>query len=254
MFCPNSLTELTLEFSKAFNHPLIPPLPKLLSQISTSSSTHFYGAVVRAKDMVPVYHDAIIWLLKRDLLAALHLRVRIVATVALKDKVRMRRELARARRERIRRRSMSAARRAPRARRGSAGAHSEGAAPGDAADASPVDYWMSMSPKSARRQARAMSPPAPARGGRRERSLSVLYHLDEKRGAPGEDEDEDEDVFLEDDLEVASMDTDEARAQAWDEARPSMIADPARATPLERQWLAAMSEGKDPSIARRFQQ
>ena len=195
-----------------------------------------------------MYHDVVVWLLKRDLLVALHLRVRVVATATLKEKVRVRRELARARREGIRRRSMSVGRRG--ARRPSESRNSEGAP-----DSSPVDYWMSMSPKSARRQARHMSPPPPA-GKRRERSLSVLYGLKEidVEKAKGEYEYEDEDVFLDEDQEVASLDTDEARAQAWDEARPSTIADPARATALEREWLAAMSDGKDASIARRFEQ
>ncbi|KIP08241.1 hypothetical protein PHLGIDRAFT_104650 [Phlebiopsis gigantea 11061_1 CR5-6] len=243
---PAPLSALSAEFSQAFTHPSIPPLPKILSQISTSNGTHFYGAVVRTKDMLAAYHDVVVWLLKRDLLVALHLRVRIVATAALKEKVRVRRELARAHRESIRRRSMSVGRRG--ARRASESKGSEGAP-----DSSPVDYWMSMSPKSARRQARHMSP-APTVAKRRERSLSVLYGLKEiEGGIKVEYEYDDEDVFLDEDQEVASLDTDEARTQAWDEARPSMIADPARATPLEREWLAAMSEGKDASIARRFQ-
>ena len=105
----------------------------------------------------------LLWLLKRDLLVTLHLRVRVVATVALKDKVRLKRELSRARREGLRRRSMSIGARRARvddgaaARRSSESKGSEGAP-----DSSPVDYWMSMSPKSARRQARHMSPPPPA--------------------------------------------------------------------------------------------
>lgn len=201
--------------------------------------------------MVASYHDVIIWLLKRDLLVTLHLRVRIVATIELKEKVRMKRELARARRERIRRRSMSV-----NGRKATRDTESKGSEGGP--DSSPVDYWMSMSPKSARRQARQISPST--RSGRRERSLSVLYGLreKEKKGGEGEgdgfDEEDEDDFFFDEDLEVASLDTDEARTQAWNEASPSLIADPARATPLERQWLAGMSEGKDASIARRFQQ
>ena len=237
--------------------------------------------------MIQFYHDVVVWLLKRDLLVTLHLRVRIVATIELKEKVRVKRELARARRERIRRRSGSVNGRkglldvvaagagsgsgsgvgggnngatGVKPRRDSESKASDGGAP----DSSPVEYWMSMSPKSARRQARRISMSPSARSGttRRERSLSLLYGLAEKDKRQGgregfeeeEEEEEEEDVFLDEEMDVASLDTDEARAQAWDEARPSLISDPARATPLERQWLAAMSEGKDASIARRFQQ
>lgn len=40
---------------------------------------------------------------------------------------------------------------------------------------------------------------------------------------------------------------------AEDTVSPSMISDPGTASPLERKWLAAMSEGKDEYIARRFE-
>ena len=33
----------------------------------------------------------------------------------------------------------------------------------------------------------------------------------------------------------------------------TMISDPARATPLERRWLAGMSEGKEPHLVRQFE-
>lgn len=197
--------------------------------------------------MLPLYHDVVIWMLKRDLLITLHLRVRIVATADLKEKVRMKRELARARRERIRSRSLSASGQRilqegdikMRDRRDSESKASEGP------DSSPIEYWMSMSPKSARRQARQMSPPPKTR--KRDRSLSLLYGFPDKPGAI--EEEEDDGLLYDDDFESGA---DEARAQ-WDESRHSMIPDPARATPLERLWLAAMSDGKDVHIARRFE-
>lgn len=40
---------------------------------------------------------------------------------------------------------------------------------------------------------------------------------------------------------------------AEDTVSPSMISDPGTASPLERRWLAAMSEGKDEHIAKRFE-
>ena len=35
---------------------------------------------------------------------------------------------------------------------------------------------------------------------------------------------------------------------------PTLISDPGTASPLERRWLAAMSEGKEEHITRRFEQ
>jgi len=34
---------------------------------------------------------------------------------------------------------------------------------------------------------------------------------------------------------------------------PSMINDPGKATPMQRRWLSAMSDGKEPAIAKRFE-
>jgi hypothetical protein len=39
-----------------------------------------------------------------------------------------------------------------------------------------------------------------------------------------------------------------------DRNSPSIIHDPARATALQKKWLSAMSDGKDPSVAKRFEQ
>jgi hypothetical protein len=53
---------------------------------------------------------------------------------------------------------------------------------------------------------------------------------------------------LNDDINDSSWDTDN------DKNSPSIISDPARATPMQRRWLSAMSEGKDPYVAKRFEQ
>jgi nitrogen permease regulator 3-like protein len=71
-----------------------------------------------------------------------------------------------------------------------------------------------------------------------------------RRSQSGEDEEgdgeEDEEGGIGDDSGWETGDDD----SLW----PSVIPDPSRATPRQRRWLTAMSEGKDPQIARRFEQ
>ncbi|KAJ4475492.1 nitrogen permease regulator of amino acid transport activity 3-domain-containing protein [Lentinula aciculospora] len=84
------------------SHPL--PLPEILSIISTSTAkqtggNHFFGSVFDSrKDLIPLYHHVVSWMLKRDLIIVLHLRIRIVATPAVKALVKAQRDNANARR------------------------------------------------------------------------------------------------------------------------------------------------------------
>lgn len=193
-------------------------------------------------------------MLKRDLLITLHLRVRVIATPELKERVRLRRDLDVARRGRVRARSFATSGQGAldnsdiglKPRRDSESKGSEGP------DGSPVDYWMSMSPKSARAQARRTSPVA--RGFRHNRSLSLMFHsqsgYSEKDGV---DEGEDDGLFDEDTDLPFSVGTDLKHA-GWNDAGPTIIPDPARADAVERLWLSAMCDGKSPYIARRFEQ
>ncbi|KAJ3533741.1 hypothetical protein NM688_g7240 [Phlebia brevispora] len=57
---PTPLTKLAAELSSTFSHPAIPPLPKLLSLISTNKDPHFYGAIVGSKVMIPTYRNVVI--------------------------------------------------------------------------------------------------------------------------------------------------------------------------------------------------
>lgn len=195
-----------------------------------------------------MYQDVVMWMLKRDLLVTLHLRVRVFATSELKERVRVKRELALARRGRIRSRSQSIS-----ASRKHETGKDESSKPVEiTTEASPQDYWFNMSPKSARRQTRKMSPP---QASRRERSMSDAHvtKAPEKEKEADIDYD-DEDILFDETIDISSSSgIDETTSQKWDDALASMIPDPARATPLERQWLASMSEGKDPYIARRFE-
>ena len=229
----------------------MPPLPKLLAMLSTAthktSANHFFATVVESKERIPAFLDVVIWMLKRDLLIRLHLRIRIIAPEPLKKRARQQWE-----EHVMRKRSRSRARSITRGSRGRAGSVSqsderEGGAGGGApalesvSESSPVEYWLSLSPKTARKQARGQ-PVTPK---------------DEERGGDGERRPREEAKRDELDEELLSSSADEAK---WDEYYQnggddnvgSIISDPARATPLERLWLAGMSENKDPVVVRRF--
>lgn len=241
----NSLAKLTAEFDEAFGKRGVPPLPKILSAVSTAThsqhANHFYATVVGSREYIPLYSDVVVWMLKRELLVTLHLRIRIVATEELKESVRNAWELARARRRRNRRQE------------GSVDPHDEELNKSDpdnkdtfsleiASDSSPVGNWFSMSPKSARRHTRQLSEDR----GQSRRSLSRFGRDDPEKHDAEEYEDEmepsDDDSQWED-IYVGEENND----------YPSMITEPAQATPLQRRWLAAMSEGKDEHIVRRFE-
>jgi len=211
------LSELTAEFGREFPYEAIPPLPTILSTISTSthkqSDNHFFAAVVKSKDLIPLYQDVVIWMLKRDLLVTLHLRVRVVATAELKTRVRMERELVKAKRNQN---SVDRGRQTY-----------EEVIIED--NGSPT--WFSLSPKNARRSTRRLSSHS---------SLSTRTS-DLVESLIVEDEDDEEDRSSDQDGEPA------------DDAIPSMIGDPGRATPKERRLLTAMSDGKDPFIVKRFE-
>ncbi|KAH7880146.1 nitrogen permease regulator of amino acid transport activity 3-domain-containing protein [Lentinula edodes] len=82
-------------------HPL--PLPEILSIISTSSAkqtggNHFFGSVLESrKDLIPLYHQVVSWMLKHDLIIVLHLRIRVVATPEVKALVKAQKGNANAR-------------------------------------------------------------------------------------------------------------------------------------------------------------
>lgn len=220
------LSQLSTEFKEMFPQHIIPPLPSLLATISAASSkqtdNHFFAAVVCSKEHIPLYHDVVLWMLKHDLLCTLHLHVRIVATSELKVRVREahERKLERLDGRRVRGRRPSKL--------------LEPESPIEKRSGNPGISWLSMSPKSARRYSRRIS--------------SVELELDsEVSGSYADKDKDDEDVTEESDEDNVGWGT------AEDTLSPSMISDPGTASPLERRWLAAMSEGKDEHIARRFE-
>ncbi|KAI0740927.1 nitrogen permease regulator of amino acid transport activity 3-domain-containing protein [Earliella scabrosa] len=233
---PYPLTTLSAEFSRTFAQAGVPPLPKLLAMISTAThkptANHFYATVVGSKELIPLYLDVVLWMLKRDLLIRLHLRIRIVATEELKKRVRKAWE-----EHVLRKRSRSRARNISHSRERTA----DGSRVSRGRARPKGNYWVSLSPKTARKQTR--------RGSE-----------DETKDEANSDEERREREKQQDDLdeEFLSSSADEAKWEEYyqnggNDNIASMISDPARATPLERRWLAGMSEGKDPHVVKRFE-
>ncbi|KAF8640295.1 hypothetical protein AX16_010190 [Volvariella volvacea WC 439] len=261
------LAQLTEEFDQQFSPHGVPPLPKILATIATSISkqtdNHFFASVVQSKkENIPIYQDVILWMLKRDLLITLHLRIRIVVTRDIKIRVRVARDNKRKNkqdREQLHsglRQELDA--NGPFPGRGGYGhgvahphthTHGHGALP-----------WLSFSPKSVHRHIQKI-PSAESMAKRRDIGSGGGNLAAGSGGAGGHDhpgmmDEEYEDKGLEDDEEDDEDDDDEDDI-GWNTAEdhlwPSIIPDPGRATPLQRRWLSAMSEKKPAHIARRFE-
>lgn len=243
MLNEHSMSELSADFDRRFAEHDVPPLPKILSIVSMSthqqSANHFYGTVVGSKDRIPLYQDVVVWMLKRDLLITLHLRIRIVATEELKHRVRMKFEMAHAKHGRIHA-AAAAGEKESNSHDSQKTVESKGAPSFESAsESSPGVNWLSFSPKTARALARRQPDETHSKGSTQVRDA-------EKRTL----EDLEEDLMSSGAEDVADW----YRGNG-DDNNPysSMITDPARASRLERRWLTAMSEGKDPYIAARFE-
>ncbi|KAF7316927.1 hypothetical protein HMN09_00426900 [Mycena chlorophos] len=221
------LAQLAADFDKEFSSRGVPSLPHLLTKISSSKEgdTHFFASVVASKEQIPLYHDVVLWMLKRDMLVTLHLRIRVVATLRLKETVR----LSKGRMRDKKRKGQSRLRNQM--------TQDEPHSPTATALGTGGVLRLSLSPKSAKRFNRL-----PSAGGSRNSRLSELI-LGEDNGESDEKRKEDE-----------STDTQEENEGSDDEDEASIISDPGRATPLQRRWLSAMSEGKDPNLKRHFEQ
>jgi len=54
---------------------------------NSNAAQHFYATVVQSnKSLLPLFHNVVVWMLKRDLLVTLHLHVRVAASVEVKKK------------------------------------------------------------------------------------------------------------------------------------------------------------------------
>lgn len=250
-----SLADLAKDYDETFQRRT-PSLVAILATLSASShrnaESHFYAAVVRDHlpapvpdsdnpevDTIKTYLEVVKWLLQRDLLVRLHLRIRVVATPELKKRVRDERERTRTRRA-LTHAMGGRGQRGPAPPRKS---RSEAEAPDSTGEGAAGDgIFFPFSPRSARMRARRLSSIGAAT-----KHLAALQTIDagsREQEEVEEDEEDDDDDWDEDTLADSSV----------DDERSTLISDPSQATPLERRWLAAMSEGKEAGLKARFDQ
>lgn len=195
--------------------------------------------VVKSKDRIPMFYDVIRWMLQRDLLVTLHLRVRIVVPAALKARVHRRweelRETGWQTEEEDRFRE----------RRHKARTDSRGSDGDFGLFGSPAWYTRRGpgSQNNVANMGEVIGPPI----------LEEGIQLDEEMEDEMEDEDEEEVAPAEAEAAHRTEDSDETE-EDYEDTDTSILADPGRATSVQRRWLQAMSEGKDEQVMRRFDQ
>jgi len=193
--------------------------------MSKQTDNHFFASVMNSKkELIPVYHDVVLWLLKRDLLITLHLRIRVVATRELKIRVKTARDMKLGLKNGVLR------------RRSTAEEYTFDEEYPSTASERQTSFFLKSSSKAAQNFARRMSS-----SHSRQSEISELNFNEY-----AVDDDSDSHNDSEPDAEDSGWDTSE------DPLCPSMIPEPGKAKPTQRRWLSAMSEGKDPVIARRF--
>jgi hypothetical protein len=181
-----------------------------------------------------MFHEVVRWMLQRDLLVTLHLRVRIVVPASLKARVRRRREELREGGWHRRLEDDEFGTRGHKARTDSGGSEDDFRL----FDA-PLPWYTRRRPGSQQSSAsigEVIEPPI----------LEEGIELDE--------EIEDDEAEVAADVERASHREDEEVEYEDDDNQTSILADPGRATAVQREWLQAMSEGKDELVSRRFDQ
>lgn len=227
------LSELSAAFREAFPHPLIPPLAQILATISTSASkqteNHFFASVVKSKEkeLIRMYHDVVLWMLKRNMLITLHLRIRVVATVELKRRVKEQRK----------------SKMAQKSGKINLDGRMHSDSDGDAYPSNDSNKDTSLFP--ARNPLQFSRRISSNESGRSE--ISALNFQEEDTFDGADNPSESVSSNSEPDEDDSGWDTTE------DHVGPSMINDPGKATPMQRRWLSAMSEGIEPAIAKRFE-
>lgn len=236
--------------------------------------------MVRSKELIPIYRNVIVWLLKRDLLVMLHMRFRLVASPTLKSLLADRRRKRLESRER--RQILSGHLCRGRRRQSSTendknlGRHrsimlergNEEAVEDDSGEEMlfPV-LTPSLQPSPVRsREMISRSSFLSTRGetnryGKVNPALSLLSgehrHRRYSDMSPASrirpslfplDFEKQQD--LEEEIESESESDPEDRENLGE---PSIILSPERATPKERRWLGGMSFGKDAAVAKRFE-
>jgi hypothetical protein len=240
---PFSLASLASDFDAVFGGRT-PTLPVILATISAVShrpaENHVFATVMREQvlagdaagareqevALVKLYLEVVKWMLQRDVLVRLHLRIRVVVPPALKVRVRAERD----------RRAAQADRRAKKGGRRDSKTEADSGSALDSAEEAGSEIFFPFSPRSARMRTRRLS--SVSESTRQLERMGVA----EKEAFDAEEEDDDD------------WDEDTLAESTLDDERTTLISNPIQATRLERRWLAAMSEGKDPELIARFNQ
>jgi hypothetical protein len=179
-----------------------------------------------------MFHEVVRWMLQRDLLVTLHLRVRIVVPASLKARIRHRREELRESRWHT---GVDEAFRTPRHRARTDSGGSEG----DFGFFDELPWYSRHGP------------------GSQHSGVSVRDVIEPpilEEGIELDEEIEDEEVESAEEAEGVSGREEDEEGEEDDDHETTILADPGRATAVQRRWLQAMSEGKDEPVARRFDQ
>ncbi|KAG9049382.1 hypothetical protein FS837_010436 [Tulasnella sp. UAMH 9824] len=248
------LSSYTTAFATAFPPP-VPPLPAILATLSSQPQS--FSKIVPSADHRPMYTEVLIWLLQRDLVVMLHVRIRIVATKAIKEKVLMaRKKEVEEKRERQRQATEELDdgqdAQATTGDKNDNGSNSDeeemdeqqsNYVRGTAASDSPgIDIaFIASSPEVGRVNQRRSSYPH-----LRQDSFQINspgFRRPYGGDSSGSEEESESSSELESDSELDGA----------GELEESIIANPARATATERRWLEAMTEGKDEEVRRLFE-
>ena len=185
-----------------------------------------------------MFYDVIRWMLQRDLLVTLHLRVRIVVPAALKARVRRRWE-------ELRENGWQTEEEDGFRERGHKARTDSGGSVGDFALFDSPAWYTRRGPGSQHNGANigeVIEPPI----------LEEGIQLDEEMEE--EEEEEEEEVVPAEAEVVHRMEDNDEMEDDYEGTETSILADPGRATSVQRRWLQAMSEGKDEQVTKRFDQ
>ena len=181
-----------------------------------------------------MFHEVVRWMLQRDLLVSLHLRVRIVVPASVKARVRHRREELR------KNRWHTEVDEEFRTGRHRARADSEG---------SDGDFELFNEPPWYTRRG-----PSSQHSGASIREVIEPPILEEGLELDEEIEEIDEEAQSVEEADAASRREEDDDEEEGDDNETSILSDPGRATAVQRRWLQAMSDGKDELVTRRFDQ
>lgn len=245
------LKDLSVSFARKF--PTVSPLPTLLSALSSAQRP--FSTLIPTHDHRPLFTDVLIWLLKRDLVQMLHVRVRLSVSREIKKSVREKRK--REREERKRDREVKEARRQEGKAKGKAAPRMEkrrsdaglggytypslrpGESPSTSRESSRDAAITSKKKNPLKKRGRHSLDNAPTVSRSydpRGKSIGLDgYNSDEESGGDG---------GYDADVREALAKRRDREREEWGEAdedvTPSFITEPGRATKLERKWMEVM--------------